>query len=251
MILENLVVTWIFFTIGFLIAKKYDRLSIIDTFWGLSFMVIAGYNLIVGNKNIGALIVTGLVFIWGIRLASHISIRNFKKKEDYRYQNMRDKWDNVWKTAYFRVFLLQGILMLIIAYPIIVINNAKNINLNIYFLLGLILWIVGFLFETIGDYQLKEFIKNRTDSKKIMTKGLWSYTRHPNYFGEVTMWWGIFIIVFSLTKNIITVISPILITFLILKVSGVPLLEEKYKNREGFKEYKERTNKFFPWFPKK
>lgn len=251
MILGNIIVTWLFFTIVFLIAKSVDKLSIIDSFWGPSFMAVTIYSWLTGNKTIVATLVSLLVLIWGIRLASHISIRNFGKKEDYRYQAMRDKWDHVWLTAYYKVFLFQGLLMLTIAFPVILINAAESSYMNGFVIFGLIIWMIGFVFEALGDYQLKVFLKNRQDPKKIMTKGLWAYTRHPNYFGEVTMWWGIFIMIFSVRLDFYLVISPLVITFLILKVSGIPLLEKKYKNRPGWDEYSRRTNKFIPWFPKK
>lgn len=251
MIAGSIVLTWFFFSIAFLVAKKTNKLSIIDSFWSLSFMVIAVYSWIFGNRNIAGSFVTILVLIWGIRLASHISFRNLGKKEDYRYQQMREKWRNVWLTAYFKVFMVQGVLMLSIGYPIILINEWEGNQLNIFMYVGFLIWLIGYAFESIGDLQLKKFLEKRTDPKDVMTTGLWAYTRHPNYFGEVTMWWGIFIIIFSITGWWYTIFSPIVITFLILKVSGVPLLEAKYDGRPAFEEYKKRTNKFFPWFPKK
>jgi steroid 5-alpha reductase family enzyme len=246
----SIILTWIFFSIAFLIAKKVDKLSIIDSFWSLSFMVIAIYSWFVGSQNLIGNIITVLVLIWGIRLASHISFRNLGKEEDYRYQQMREKWDHVWLTAYFKVFLVQGLLMLSIGFPIILINGWEGSGINIFVYIGLLIWLIGYAFEVIGDLQLKNFLKKREDPKQVMTKGLWAYTRHPNYFGEVTMWWGIFVIVFSVTGWWYTIISPLMITFLILKVSGVPLLEEKYNGRPSFEEYKKHTNKFFPWFRK-
>jgi len=250
MILGSVIVTWVFFSIAFLISKRMDKLSIIDSFWGLGFMVIAVYSWIFGSRNLVGNIVTILVLIWGIRLASHISFRNTGQKEDYRYQQMREKWDNVWLTAYYKVFMLQGLLMLSIGYPIVLINNWKGSQVSVFLYVGLLVWLIGYAFESIGDSQLKKFLEKRTDPKEVMTKGLWAYTRHPNYFGEVTMWWGIFIIIFSSTAWWYTIASPIVITFLILKVSGVPLLEKKYNGRPAFEEYKKHTNKFFPWFPK-
>lgn len=250
MMIGSIILTWIFFSVAFLIAKKADKLSIVDSFWSLSFMVIAVYSWIVGSQNLIGNIVTILILIWGIRLASHISFRNLGKKEDYRYQQMREKWDNVWLTAYFKVFLVQGLLMLSIGFPIVLINSWEGIGINNFVYIGLLIWLVGYAFEVIGDSQLKNFLKTRKDSNQVMTEGLWAYTRHPNYFGEVTMWWGIFIIVFSVTGYWYTIISPLIITFLILKVSGVPLLEEKYNGRPSFEEYKRHTNKFFPWVRK-
>lgn len=250
MIIGSIVVTLIFFTIAFLIAKKVDKLSIIDSFWSLSFMVIAIYSWVLGSRNLVGNIVTILVLVWGIRLASHISFRNLGKDEDYRYQQMREKWDNVWLTAYFKVFLVQGLLMLSIGFPIVLINGWEGGSINSFVYLGLLIWLIGYAFEVIGDLQLRIFLKKREDPKQVMTEGLWAYTRHPNYFGEVTMWWGIFLIIVSVTGWWYTIISPMMITFLILKVSGVPLLEEKYSGRPSFEEYKKHTNKFFPWFRK-
>jgi steroid 5-alpha reductase family enzyme len=133
-----------------------------------------------------------------------------------------------------------------------VINLFGNQGAEIFFYIGLIVWIFGFIFESVADYQLKKFLEKRKKSdKKIMDEGLWKYSRHPNYFGEVTMWWGLFFISIITEMWLLTIISPITITYLILKVSGIPLLEKKYKNDTEFKKYAKKTSIFFPLPPKK
>lgn len=118
-------------------------------------------------------------------------------------------------------------------------------------IVGAVIFLIGFFFEAVGDAQLRAFVKTRTSREQIMQTGLWKYTRHPNYFGEVTMWWGNFVIVATTSLGLIALISPLIMTWLMLFVSGIPMLEKKYDNNEAFQAYKKRTNAFFPWFPKK
>lgn len=252
--INTAILVLIYFSIVFILAQILRNNSIVDSFWGPGFFVVAAYTFLVSqNRGMKSILVTALVTIWAFRLFTHITIRNWNKPEDYRYQNMRKRWGNSFPVvkAYVNVFLLQGILLYIIALTIMSANSTDIQSLNLLNTFGLILWVIGFYFESVGDKQLKDF-KSRPENKgKIMTEGLWSYTRHPNYFGEATMWWGVFLITISNLSQIWLVVSPLLITLLLLFVSGVPLLEKKYKDREDFKEYSKRTNKFFPWFPKK
>ena len=165
---------------------------------------------------------------------------------------MREKWGNkVNINAYFKVFMLQGMLMSIIALPIIFFNSSIISKFNIINIIGILMWIIGYYFEVVGDYQLKRFIKNPNNKGKIMTYGLWKYTRHPNYFGESVMWWGIFFITLNSPLGYIGIISPTLITYLLVFVSGVPLLEKKYESNKEFQDYASKTSKFIPWFTKK
>ncbi|MDD3995458.1 MAG: DUF1295 domain-containing protein, partial [Bacilli bacterium] len=158
---------------------------------------------------------------------------------------------NVNINAYFKIFMLQGLLMSIISLPIIFFNASNLEKLNLLNIFGIIIWIIGYIFEVVGDYQLKKFIKNSNNKGKIMTSGLWKYTRHPNYFGESVMWWGIFLITINSSLGYFGIISPIFITFLLVFVSGIPLLEKKYENNKEFQEYAKKTSKFIPWFVKK
>jgi steroid 5-alpha reductase family enzyme len=152
--------------------------------------------------------------------------------------------------AYLNVFVLQGFLSYIVGLPIISTNTSSVQSLTIINYIGILLWIIGFFFETVGDQQLKTFKAKSENKGKLMTEGLWAYTRHPNYFGESAMWWGIFLVSLAGLRDLPFIVSPIIMTLLLLYVSGVPLLEKKYKDREDFKAYTRRTNKFFPWFPK-
>lgn len=244
----------LYFITLFFIAQKLKNNSIVDIAWGAGFVIISLFSLIIGNaKTERAIVVTILVTLWGLRLFYHLAKRNCGKPEDYRYVNMRKRWGTKFARlkAFLNVFVLQGVLQYIIALPIILVNSTKSSELNILDYLGILIWIIGFFFEVVGDKQLKIFKSNPINKGKIMKTGLWKYTRHPNYFGEATMWWGIFIIALSVNGGFAAIISPILITLLLLFVSGVPLLEKKYKNNQEFTEYARKTNKFFPWIPKK
>ena len=140
--------------------------------------------------------------------------------------------------------------MMLIAFPVILIHEQVNKSLTVWTLVGLAIWIFGYFFEVVGDAQLRAF-KQKPESKgKLMMTGLWSYTRHPNYFGEAVMWWGIFVISQSAGVSLISLISPIVITYLLVFVSGVPLLEKAMVGRPGYEEYARKTNKFIPWLPK-
>jgi steroid 5-alpha reductase family enzyme len=145
---------------------------------------------------------------------------------------------------------LQGFFLYLIAQPVIFIHNEPSSVLGLIDFIGLCVWGIGFYFESTGDAQLKEFITNPANKGKLMDRGLWKYSRHPNYFGEVTQWWGLFIVALSITGSLFTVIGPLTITTLILFVSGVPLLEKKYAGRPDWEEYKKRTSIFIPLPPK-
>jgi steroid 5-alpha reductase family enzyme len=147
--------------------------------------------------------------------------------------------------------VLQGLLMVIISLPVTHVILFGQTSLSIIDLLGILVWMTGYAFEVIGDYQLLQYKKDPSSRGKIMKTGLWRYTRHPNYFGEVTLWWGMYVIAFSVSNGWMTIAGPLTITFLILKVSGIPLLEEKYKDNPEFQTYKRRTSAFFPLPPGK
>ncbi len=243
-------------TIWFGISLWLKRNDVADIAWGLGFVAVV-WGLLFREIGLEFLnyanftVILILTTIWGFRLAIHIYMRNKDKKEDPRYAKWREEWGK-WFLArsYFQVFLLQGFFMLIISSSAVVASFQPS-NFSILTFLGSLVWLVGFIFESVGDLQLTRFINDPNNRGKIMTEGLWRYTRHPNYFGEVTQWWGIFLIVVDMPLGYLAVVSPLLITFLILKVSGIPMLEEKYSDNLDFQEYKKRTNAFFPWSPKK
>ncbi len=246
-------VVFLYFLFFFIVAQIIKNNSIVDMGWGAGFVVIAFYSLIAqGAFEPRNIILTLLVTIWGGRLTYHILRRNWGKPEDFRYAKWRRSWGR-WLVprAFLQVFMLQGALMLVIAYPIIFVNANPQPGLRLFDYLGLLVWLVGYYFEAVGDKQLADFKKDPANKGHIIKSGLWKYSRHPNYFGEATMWWGLFLLVLSLPLGWSAVISPLTITLMLLYVSGVPLLEKKYRNNEEFQAYARVTNKFFPWFPKK
>jgi steroid 5-alpha reductase family enzyme len=251
--LQSVGLVFVYMTIFFIAAQVKKNNSIVDMAWGIGFVIIAIYTLFIGgNYNFSSVIITTLVFIWGMRLFYHILKRNLGKPEDFRYAAWRKEWGKwVVPRAFLQVFMLQGVIMLIIAYPIIMNNATVKGSLGALEIIGILIWIVGFIFEALGDKQLKDFISDKRNKGHIMKEGLWKYTRHPNYFGEATMWWGIFIISIPSNSGILGIISPITITLMLLFVSGVPMLEKHYKDNKEFQEYAKVTSKFVPWFPKK
>lgn len=244
---------WFFMTTAFIISAIRKRNDTADTAWGLGFIIVAVSTLILNVQFAERqLLVTSLVLLWGLRLAVHIHLRNRGKKEDHRYEEMKRKWrGNYYRKSYTNVFLSQGFLLLLISIPTIFINSQSGTGLTWLDGIGVAVWATGFYFESVGDYQLSQFIKNPHNKGHVMQSGLWKYTRHPNYFGEVTQWWGIFILALSVPNGIYTIIGPLVITLLITKVSGIPLLEKKYAGRADFEDYKKRTSVFFPLPPKR
>jgi len=236
----------------FVISLIKKRNDVADVAWGLGFVLIAWASFIISdNENWQGILVGILVSIWGIRLAWHINSRHKGKPEDSRYAVWRRDWGNYFLIrSYLQVFILQGIFLLIISTPIMLINKNATGELNLLLIIGFVIWLIGFYFESVGDKQLANFIHNPENKGKLMTEGLWKYSRHPNYFGEVTQWWGIWLIALSVPYGWLAIIGPITITILILFVSGVPLLEKKYKGRNDFEAYKERTSIFIPLPPK-
>lgn len=233
----------------FIVSLMKKRNDVADVAWGLGFVLMSWSSLFLSDFfGARGILVTILVTIWGLRLSWHIHQRNKNKKEDYRYLNWRKEWGKwFYLRSYFQVYILQGFLLFLIVSPILIINKNFNNQLSYFDFIGLLVWLFGFYFEVVGDAQLAKFIKNPANKGKLMQSGLWSYTRHPNYFGEVTQWWGLWLIALAVNDGWIGFISPATITFLILKVSGIPMLEEKMQKKSGFQDYKKRVNKFFPW----
>ncbi|MFA8450030.1 MAG: DUF1295 domain-containing protein [Bacteroidales bacterium] len=234
-----------------IISIPLKNVSIVDPFWGI-FFVVAGiiYNIPSPHNPQGNLILI-LLCIWAFRLFLHLIIRNGTKKEDYRYQNFRKRYGKkYWWKSLFQTFILQAFLAWVISIPIFI----SQIVIERFYILdyfAILLWLVGFAFESISDLQLSEFKKNKQNKGKVLNTGLWKYSRHPNYFGNACIWWAFGL--FALDYNTIFVlISPIIMTILLMKVSGVSLLEKDLmKNKKGYSYYIQTTNSFFPWPPKK
>lgn len=242
------IILFIYMSCWFVISLLKKRNDVADIAWGLGFVVMAWVSYALAKTFFSpSIVINALVTIWGLRLATHIYRRNHGKPEDSRYAAWRQQWGKWFLVrSYFQVFILQGVFLFLIALPVVFFNQNSATNFSWFEVGGVVIWLIGFFFETVGDRQLAQFIKNPANKGRLMQSGLWSYSRHPNYFGEVVQWWGIFIMTLSLPHGWMTIVGPLTITILILFVSGVPLLEKKYAGREDFEEYKKRTSVFFP-----
>jgi len=238
-----------------LISLLLKDSSIVDIFWGTGFVITAWFYFFLTPDGFAArkLLIVILTTIWGLRLSIHILLRNWGHGEDYRYQQWRQEaGSNWWWRSFFKVFLLQGALMWIISAPLLAAQSNPNPARLIWLdYLGAILWGIGFFFEAVGDWQLARFRANPDNKGKLLNTGLWYYTRHPNYFGDAAQWWGFYLIA-TAAGGYWTIFSPIIMTLLLRRVSGVTMLEKSLKeSKPGYKEYVETTNPFIPWFPHK
>ena len=240
-------------TLLWLVSLARRDASIVDIFWGAGFVVLGWLYFAWTPDGFGPrkLLIAILVTIWGLRLALYIFSRNRGKGEDFRYVAMRQaagpRW---WWQSYFQVFVLQGLLMWLISAPLLAAQSGMAAPLTILDGLGVVVWAIGFYFEAAGDWQLARFKADRANKGKVMDRGVWRYTRHPNYFGDAAQWWGFFLIALA-AGGWMTVLSPILMTFLLVRVSGKALLEKSLDGRPGYRAYVERTSGFIPWFPRK
>jgi steroid 5-alpha reductase family enzyme len=241
----------LYMTLWFAYATYLKRDDIADTAWGLGFVLVSWVSFMRGEMRPAALVTTLLVTIWGVRLASHIYRRNSGKPEDKRYIEMRQNWKYGRLSSYLHIFLLQGFFLFVVVQPVIFINLYTSNTLKVLQMIGILIWMIGFYFELVGDAQLAAHIKDPGNKGRLMTTGLWRYTRHPNYFGESLMWWGIGLASYGISSmTFVGFVGPALITFLLLKVSGVPMLEKHFAGNPEWEAYKKRTSVFFPLPPK-
>jgi steroid 5-alpha reductase family enzyme len=248
LIVNVAIVIWLYMTILFFISLIKKDNSIADIFWGLGFIVVAAFSLIrSGNLNQQTLVMNLLVVIWGLRLSVHVLLRNKGRGEDFRYKAWRDTWRFFVLRSYFQVFILQGIFMLIVSAPVYFVNQYSDGTFHFIDYIAVILFLTGFYFESVSDYQLHLFKKNPANKGRIMTSGLWKISRHPNYFGEAIIWWGISFFALSFFQGWIMLASPLIMTFLLRFVSGVPMLEKKYNDHPDWNEYKQKTAPFVPF----
>ena len=247
-------ITTIYFIVVFIISELKKRADILDTAWGLGFILISISSILISqNYTLRNWLILILVTLWGIRLAIHIFSRNSKTTEDYRYENLKMGIKNpTLLNTFIKIYLPQLIFMLIVSLPISISIFNPSLDTNLFWLdyIAIGIWVFGFLFETISDIQLTRFVKRKKEGKaetRFLTSGLWKYSRHPNYFGEVIQWWAIFLISVSTPFGIFAFLGPLFITYLITQVSGIPMLEKKYKGDKEFEEYKKKTAKFIPF----
>ncbi|MCA9342864.1 DUF1295 domain-containing protein [Candidatus Saccharibacteria bacterium] len=237
----------IYMTLWFLYGQKKGRNDVADIAWGPGFYVLALVLMLYSESyDLYSILALLMIAVWSVRLAAHISERHAKSSEDKRYVAMKNGWKFKTLQAYTNVFLLQGVFMLLVSAPIILFFSDSTTQLSWYNWVGLLIWIIGFSFEAVGDSQLKKFLLKKSNKGKVMQQGLWQYTRHPNYFGEITLWWGFYIFTLFTEYWFIGIVGPVTITLLILGVSGIPMLEKRYKGNKEYDEYKKRTSSFFP-----
>ena len=247
-ILVLLILLWV-------VSVFIKNVSIVDLFWGFGFVVINTFYVLSSSEVTDRqLLVLVLVSVWGLRLSFYLGWRNIGKAEDFRYQEFRKKYgpERYWWFSFFQTFLLQGVLMMLISTPLLGANfGEQNSGLQWLDYAGILVWIIGFTFEVGGDFQLARFKSNPQNKGKVLNTGFWKYTRHPNYFGDSAVWWSYAL--FSIAAGSYWLsLGSVLMTLLIIKVSGVALLEKSLTStKPQYSEYIRKTNAFIPWFPKK
>jgi steroid 5-alpha reductase family enzyme len=253
--LKNLILIAGFMFCAWIFSVARKDAGVADIFWGLGFVLVAWGTFFLSDGYLGRrTLLAVLTSIWGLRLAIHILVRNWGEPEDRRYQAMRKAGGkNFWYKSLYSVFGIQGLLLWIISL-VIQVGGASPFpeRWTALDVLGVLIWSLGFVFEATADWQLYRFKADPENKGKVMSMGLWAYSRHPNYFGESLIWWGLFLITLSNLGSFWTILSPAVITFLLLKVSGVTLLEKTIKKRRPeYEAYIRNTSAFIPWPPKK
>jgi steroid 5-alpha reductase family enzyme len=253
LLLTAAITVFFYLTAVFILAQLLNNNSIVDIAWGLGFIFMTAALFVRDPAFYPAkALVAALVLVWGLRLSIYIYLRNLGKPEDFRYAKMRRDWGQALRVkSFFFIFMLQGFVMLVVSLPITVIFSSPARPFGALDIAGALVFAIGFSFEVVGDLQLAAHVRNPANKGRLMTKGLWSTTRHPNYFGETALWWGIGLIALPSMNGWVALLGPVILTLLLVFVSGVPLLEKKYAGRPDWEAYKARTSMFVPWFPKK
>ncbi len=243
-----------------IVSVPLKNASIVDLFWAAGFVLVASVLWVrLPPSGSGAFarpsesllpLLTGL---WGLRYSLHLWTRNIGHGEDKRYVAMRDRRrESFWWKSLFIVFLLQGTVMWVVSLPLQLGITAARPGWNLAHFVGLLLWSVGLFFEAVGDWQLSHFRANPNNKGRVLDTGLWSWTRHPNYFGDSCLWWGLFLIAAAHGEHLWTAIGPLTMTYFLMRISGVTLLEQTLiQERPGYAEYVQRTSAFLPWPPRK
>ena len=254
-LLINLLAVLVMMFVGWLMSIIKKNVTLVDSLWGLGFVMIAWMTVwLTPDHGPRQTVMAVMVTLWGLRLSSHLSWRNWGHGEDPRYGQWREtSGERFWLVSLFKVFLLQAIFLWLIALSL-QIGQMSPIppRLTAFDYAGIILWTVGFLFESVADWQLLKFKANPATKGQVMDRGLWAYSRHPNYFGEVLVWWGLFFMTLATPDSAWTIVSPVIITLVLLKMTGVPLTEKTIaRTRPGYADYVRRTNAFIPGRPRK
>ncbi|MEZ6127150.1 MAG: DUF1295 domain-containing protein [Planctomycetaceae bacterium] len=242
-------------TVVWVVSIQLTRTDIIDVFWGPGFVLIAGATCFRYREQIRpqAVILVAAVSLWGLRLGTHLLIRWWNEPhEDRRYAAMRSAaGQSWWLRSLVTVFWLQAVILWMVSWPLQSALQSSRSAQPTVFAAGLLLCVIGFLFETVSDWQLTVFRRDPVHRNQVLDTGLWHYSRHPNYFGDFLVWWGLFMMSLALGAAWWTVVSPVVMSALLMKFSGVGMLEKDISDRRPeYSAYAARTNTFFPWFPK-
>lgn len=238
---------------GAYLVSLHTYTRVVDIFWGLGFVLLAWYSLVTTGLYLPRhLLVLVLVTLWGLRLSGYILYRSWGKGEDARYAALLKKWDTqfYWQ-SFLKIFMFQAFLLWLISLSVIAImTNTTAGSFVLFDFVAVLLWCIGFACEVIGDWQLQRFLMDPLHKGQIMDRGIWRLTRHPNYFGELVMWWSIWLLALPVGYAFITVVSPLTITAVIVFLS-LPLTERQFAQNPEYAAYKKRTNAIFPWSPKR
>ncbi|MFO7861292.1 MAG: DUF1295 domain-containing protein [Desulfosalsimonas sp.] len=250
----NLSAAAVFMTAGWMISLLLKNAAIADALWGLGFVLVAWLTFSQADGFfMRKLMLALMVTVWGMRLFIHIAGRSRGKGEDPRYAAWRAQYgQRFWLVSLYRVFLVQALFLWIIAigvqYGQVASRPARLTWLDAA---GFLIWLAGLVIESVADYQLRRFLSAQENQGRVMDQGLWRYSRHPNYFGETLVWWGIFVMVLSAPLGFLTIVSPVVITYTLLRLTGVTLMEEtEFSDNPEYQAYIRRTNAFVPWFPR-
>jgi steroid 5-alpha reductase family enzyme len=248
LLIINTVILFIYMTLGFALARQRQHLDTVDAAWGLGFVLVA-WAVELQAPSLRSLVVALLVSIWGLRLSSHIWRRNQGRDDDPRYRELTAQWrGNIWAQAYLRIFLLQGVLIWLVSLPVVMTAGQQLSGRGWLTLVGALVWLVGFSFEATADRQLRQFLASKNHPKLLQT-GLWRYSRHPNYFGELVQWWGLGLIALQTSFGWIGLLGPALLSYLIIFVSGLPPIERRHQHDPLYQAYRSRTSALIPWPP--
>lgn len=253
-LLYNLLAVAVMMIVGWVFSLSRRNVTIVDSLWGMGFVLVAWMTFFqVEGVAARQWLLTGLTTLWGLRLTFYLTWRNHGKGEDPRYAAWREATgERFWLTSLFKVFLLQALFLWVIALSVQAGQTVgQGVPLGKVDVIGAIIWLCGFVFESVGDWQLAKFKSDPANKGRVMRSGLWRYTRHPNYFGESLIWWGLFVIAVADFGNWWTVVSPVVITTVLIKMTGIPLTEKlSSRKRPEYADYIATTSSFIPWPPK-
>jgi len=258
LLLANAALIAAIMVIVWLLSLRRSDVSIVDIAWGLGFVAVAWSTVLLTAAPADPLscparwLLPVLTTLWGCRLSGYLAWRNHGRPEDKRYARMRSRrGDSFWWRSLYVVFLLQGAIMWGVSLPLQVGIDSATPGWTLWHVAGIALFSIGLSFETVGDWQLAAFKRDPGNQGRVLDTGLWRYTRHPNYFGDFCVWWGLYLVALPGDGVWWTVISPLMMTLFLMKVSGVALLEESLQSEKpAYADYQRRTSAFFPWRPR-